>query len=414
MISVLPLLFIWIPLLATGDVLCEDIHHVACGQAKEGSADPSGKVLSAGEMTEKLDTLRKQFSPRLAELCKGALSADPALSRALSARLNCLSDCAKINAQALSALIERDTFGGEGRFSFHDLTVTDIYALTGHPGFIKLSGQIQGEFREAVAPKAKRDELEKNIFKEVRELAIARINKIQMDDGVRSRIVARLNKIEISAGECGLLKLDQLYPDTLSFSGLKNKIKICNAAVARVDSKIALVAMIAHELGHSFDPCHISDPKESIMTYVLNDPKRSRDDQFPLPKIVSCLREGRSISARPAKRGLECEHDQVNEGFADWFAAEIVPQFVAKRYPGATLKQKRAAYVNSLWRTCNDTSQQPQYPASELRGNALLAMNPLVREQLQCAKTHQYVYCDVPSLNAKLDSKSGSSVEAYK
>jgi hypothetical protein len=380
------------------DSICEDIHELACGENPAGAADPSGKVLSAKELALKVAGFNTKFSSRLKEICAQALSSDASLRQAVEKKLKCAAGtCKEAAAQALEAVVERDVFGGNGRFDFKNLSLTDIYELITHPGFAKLSRHVQEEYRELVAPKAQRDDIEKNIFPAVRRLAIERLKRFQMDDKIRDGIIARINEIEPKAGECGLLKLDRLYPDSLSFSGQRNTLRICSAAMVRVSSRITFATMIAHEIAHAFDPCHIVDNGANIMKYVINDPKRTRDQQFPLAKLVSCLRGKDSIGAKPVKSGEECNKDQINEAFADWLAAEIIPVYVAENYKNAGKEELRAAYVNALWRTCNDITGSP-YPAGFLRGNALLAANPKVRKQLGCPLRNKFIYCEAPSL----------------
>jgi len=94
--------------------------------------------------------------------------------------------------------------------------------------------------------------------------------------------------------------------------------------------------------------------------------------------------------------------DQIKEAMADWFAAEVLPEYMRRYRPELTSEQYRAGYSNVMRSQCKVEKKQDgaaamaQYPTIEMRIQGLLLANPLAREQIGCATqpvAEEPVYC---------------------
>jgi hypothetical protein len=366
--------------------ICDDLYSAACAPGENRPADPSGKILSQEEVAQKLNEAREKIRPRLTEIARSELTSNAQFKKAVMKVVRCAKDCERKREQTVVDLLEREAIGG--KTPYRDVDLYDIYSLIGEPGFEKISRQAGDEYHLLLTPPQVRKDIEGKFFDRLKMLAKERIDQLQMPDEIRRKILARIDKVGLHAGSCGLIREEQLYPETLSFSGLNDDIRICEAALVKVDSRIALASLILHELGHPFDPCHIADRKNGLMTYILNRP---RDAQYPLRDLVNCLRQPESGGA---KFNENCGKDQIGEAMSDWFRAEILPRLIAEDYKSMTLKDRRAAYLNAAWRTCV-TTRLPEYPSGEIRINALLAVQPEVRDQIGCSRDkYKFKYCD--------------------
>jgi hypothetical protein len=391
---------------AHGAEICDDLYGAACASAGNLPADPSGKILSPEEVARKLNEAREKIRPRLAEIARDELAGNARFKKAVSKIVRCAQDCESKREQTVVDLLERESVGG--KTPYRDVDLYDIYSLIGEPGFEKISARAADEYHLLLTPQAVRDDVQGPFFDRLKKLAKERIEKLRMPEEIRGRILARMDKVELRAGSCGLVREEQLYPETLTFSGLNDDIRICEAALVKVNSRIALASLILHELGHTFDPCHIADRKNGLMTYILNRP---RDAQYPLAELVNCLRKPESGGA---KFNENCGKDQIGETVADWFRSEILPRLIAEDYKSMTLKERRAAYLNAAWRTCV-TTRLPEYPSGEIRVNALLSAQPEVRDQIGCPRDrYKFKYCDSPAADGPVPAAKPAAVEGTK
>jgi hypothetical protein len=97
-----------------------------------------------------------------------------------------------------------------------------------------------------------------------------------------------------------------------------------------------------------------------------------------------------------------CSNDQIGESFADWMAAEVLPNYMEQNYK-LTTQQYQYGYGNARRLICRISENASQsranngddHPLIEDRINRILLMNPKVRQQMGCAPSvSDRVYCD--------------------
>lgn len=371
---------------------CGDFYAAAC----EGrpAADPSGNVLSKEEIAEKMKSAREQMRPRIPVLVKEAMTNDPVFAKAMELQIPCKQDCESYRLNAVSEVVEKGVIGGFDSNSKRDLSLIKIYGISGHPGYVKLADKVSMEFRNILTPKHKREDIEINLLKRLVEISKQRINKLQISDEVRGKIFSRLDKMSARTGSCGMVFEQDLYPpEKINYFGGKNQIAICDGALVKYQSKIALAGIMLHEIGHSaLDPCALAGGKEPVISYILNKP---RDSQYPVKNLIECLRKS---EATGALFNEECRKDQIGEIVSDWFRAEVLPQFIEEEYEKMSLEERQAAYVNSAQKLCDSTPLMPGYPNARVRVNAVLASQPRIRDQIGCkGQPSPNQYCEAPA-----------------
>lgn len=161
------------------------------------------------------------------------------------------------------------------------------------------------------------------------------------------------------------------------------------------------------------------------------------DKEYPIQGLVLCLRSDKSIKAinfsnsypQPAppnfnynggasstytsqqkpfnycerqtdlQSGASKETDQIGESVSDWFAAEIIVDYIKQNHPNITQEQWQNGLTNVYKLLCksgnHNYSEAHVHPPTEKRINAIFLANPKVREKLGCSEVpSKYAYCD--------------------
>ena len=249
--------------------------------------------------------------------------------------------------------------------------------------------------------------------------------------------------------------------------------------------------MIAHELAHAIDPCYITKgPSDTSFKYPKGKTYEETQEFYPVPSLISCLRGENSVGARasmleqtntygessdlgwPPSPNVEdyrekseikvikvssdmgstensgdlvpndqgdpvfssfCNSDQINETVSDWWAAEVLTEYMADHHKDLKPRQFRNGYSNVFRGDCagppmlQNTGGHDHgayygsfavHPPMKSRINNLLLVNPRIRKQMGCQGKHQkFVYCDgssVPqdSTAPKIDYSGDQPTEA--
>lgn len=237
----------------------------------------------------------------------------------------------------------------------------------------------------------------------------------------------------------------------------RNIFKFCAGYLLQANSEFIIVQTIAHELSHSIDPCCLAiGPVDLGFSYKNAGDLEKMQNEYPIKNVLQCLRDPRSVGAQhfapaasnwvspttgggyyggagndgypmpapgagggmgspaagpaafpaagaaAAKSASFCENDQIGESFADWMAAEVLPQYMEQNHK-LTTDQYRNGYGNTWRLDCeipatggnNMMYASDPHPSIEKRINNILLMNPKVREQMGCQETPKdRLYCD--------------------
>jgi hypothetical protein len=210
-------------------------------------------------------------------------------------------------------------------------------------------------------------------------------------------------------------------------------VKICNQTLLQNDSEFRIIQTLAHELSHSIDPCNIEGPVGTGFQYSKPQSVGISEGEYPIPDLLSCLRDSRSVSAtrqtwlrnpldkvkdsladtmvdlssaqgKPPKRegrlALLCLGDQLPEAFATWMGSEILEQYIGTEHPAKggralTREQLFRGYANALRSQCVESGGDgdfakswynfTEHPSPEVQIDRIIFANPGIREQI-CGK----------------------------
>ena len=215
------------------------------------------------------------------------------------------------------------------------------------------------------------------------------------------------------------------------YDRMDNEIQACNGAMIGGLSEFQLAYTIGHELGHVFDPCSIgheystpAGPRQ-VVGYQYPADLAAVLAQYPFPRLLTCLREEKSVHARifPRKRperkyehgdsaacGTAKEANQFGDAVADAQGTDFLADYVDAYLPQLTRKQVRLGYANT-WRGSCDlltdgrlegflTRPTDVHPELELRINRVIAASPQVRRQMGCTRE----FNEAPFCTIALDS----------
>jgi len=161
------------------------------------------------------------------------------------------------------------------------------------------------------------------------------------------------------------------------------------------------MAVFAHEVGHSFDPCRWSAfyegvwPFEKVGQCLRSDKSvgaKARDDS----KLEAFQKAGRisselgaALKANPTCNKLVyppagIQADQLPETFADWFSAEVI-----SRYKNLDVSKLRLDLCEG-----KNLVEGSSYPANGLRQGKIYYAHPVIRKLLKSNEENDH-YCSM-------------------
>jgi len=295
------------------------------------------------------------------------------------------------------------------------------------------------------------------IFPQIKSIMIERINEFNIPDEQKKFMIGKIKSIQFAGSNCTELNqntggpsvgnsgevVSSLLVPNAFYDSARNTFKFCSGFLLQSTSEFQIAMTIGHELSHSIDPCQIAfGPTDMGFKYKNSDDLKKMEQEFPLNKVLACLRNPNSVEAKnltmaqavqigndgygnyptlggspyptyPSPGGLIgmagqpfqqkpsfCNSDQVTESFSDWMGAEVLPRYIQKNY-NLTPEQYREGYANANRINCwsyPDTSDNFNYqthPAISKRINKIMLVNPKIRTQMGCPEKHpENVYCD--------------------
>ncbi|MGK5086702.1 hypothetical protein WDW86_04035 [Bdellovibrionota bacterium FG-2] len=162
------------------------------------------------------------------------------------------------------------------------------------------------------------------------------------------------------------------------------KLRVGGAFVMSIKSWFNLVFTLAHELGHSIDPCELRELNSVPASYK---------------NLSACFLKQGLVGHQKSR--TECgENDQLSETFADWLAVQITA-VALKEYATEFHKPLiQAAAMNSVRDLCEqeDTLNELAlefHPSPKVRIEKIFGNNPEIRTILSCpAFENSPQYCN--------------------
>ncbi len=205
----------------------------------------------------------------------------------------------------------------------------------------------------------------------------------------KDQLKARINGVQLQLPPPATLYEDE--PDLLTESELiyerqttgETALRVGGAYIIFEKSWFNIIFSLAHELGHSIDPCEI----------------RSAGMAFPAyDRLVGCFLDHRLIAMRNTR--AECgPNDQLSETFADWVAVHITAEALSNYSSHLHGPQILHAAQNSVRDLCETEPQEKDeskiefHPSSKIRIEEIFGKNPKIRKFLGCEsliKTESY------------------------
>ena len=187
------------------------------------------------------------------------------------------------------------------------------------------------------------------------------------------------------ADEPDLLTKNDVFYERISDG--KMRMRVGGAYLFTAKSWFNMVFTMAHELGHSIDPCEVRTARLSFPAY---------------DRLEACfLKTG--LVAMTRDRDECIENDQLSETFADWIGAQIAAEALksfSAEFHGTQL-------INAATNTVRDLCDQDDageldiinHPSPEVRIAKIFGNQPDIRSVLGCSASNPtaYEYCGFDS-----------------
>jgi hypothetical protein len=278
----------------------------------------------------------------------------------------------------------------------------------------KISELMSNKFKD----KKLEEKIANKIFPAMRSLVIAQINRNVKDPATRELMANKVRSIQFAGTNCKTEE-NRENPNNVSglllpnafYNPLSHSFTFCNGMALNNQSEFQIAHTIAHELAHSIDPCNIVlGHPDLAYDYKSTTTREKMEADFPFPNLLNCLRDEKSIHARPAppddepladNQLLFCYDDQIGESFADWIATETTPEYMTNNHPKLTQKQMQLGYANIFRRNCENEANlkakdtKDVHPWLEDRINKLILTQPQIRKQMGCLKNEhpEFIHC---------------------
>ncbi|MCC6137947.1 MAG: hypothetical protein IT287_04900 [Bdellovibrionaceae bacterium] len=228
---------------------------------------------------------------------------------------------------------------------------------------------------------------------------------------LQNELIKKIKNVSLKVDIC----LNDPTLANANFSQAQQTVTYCTGNFSSSTSLFQQIAVLAHELGHSMEPC-LSDLSNYFYKNVeqcLRDSHSVNASVFGFAskkaflqqcsQLLKACENGMSFACANRERlgclsgEARCSKDQINESFADWWSAEVLVQMVQKdpRFLKLSLAQKQNGFKNIVADSCD--SRYPfdsTYPQPQTRYNQILLAHPSVRKLMNCKiSTGDPLYC---------------------
>ncbi len=443
------LCFLSLKAVAGSDEVCNDLHRLTCAPGTYD--DGTGTATNTSYLSNKSSDLQKKMIEKSKiEFYKILLDPDNVYFRksvlsatGLSESPQCQAadkkpnaECLNLMAEATADILANQQFNPYERMSrekYSSRSISDTTYVTDSPLFKKVQDGLTADLRGGLNEVAINKKIQNIIFPQVKSTILAKIDLMVSDPALRDSLKDKIKAIQYIGSDCSKdygaeNSIPGILVSNAFYNPAQNTFKYCLGMGVQNTSEYQLAFVIAHELSHSIDPCGISrGPSDFAFKYKSNLDRAKAEQEFPFNGVIGCLRSDKSVHAifqgqvqqngysgaqvaqsniPVNKDPLFCQNDQITESFADWMAAEILPDYMEKNHPQLTVQQKRIGYSN-IWRgACQSatssaamaamSSALDPHPSQEARTNDIILMQPKIRTQMGCPPTvPDRVYCSI-------------------
>jgi len=434
--------------------VCDDLFKFTCAPGNYDDGTGTARRLGSEETLPLFGKLRRQshnlFRKELAKpdasyfrkivLSATGLTAAPACGVVDNTPSD---ECLDLMAEGASELQIRFLSVGAPQLGDSDYKmgkVKDVHFLLGTDEYKGISEKLIADARDFAQSQAVEKKIENEVFPSIKEMLAKRVSELVVNPEVRKKLVAKILAIKFKGQDCST---DVTEQKTISavllanafYNPLQNSFRYCSGINVSSTSAFTQAFVIAHEIAHSVDPCNVAvGPSDFSFNYPPNLSAKEAERKFPIGNFLSCLRKKNSVGAvasviRPpfsadsggsgyGTMGYEypkapsseptgpkfdsfCANDQIGESFCDWLAMEVVPEYIAKKFPQLTQTQRRLGYSNMFRLMCGNDAPFgfDVHPAIEDRVNGLALVQPQIRRQMGCSESpSNRIYCPAEGL----------------
>jgi hypothetical protein len=441
--------------------LCDDLANLTC--APGSYDDGTGVVKSGPEVSQFLNSYTEKSKAELRARIENTLNKpdssyfkDLAMAgfglkdspQCTSSLQKDISTCHENLVDALATLAQNQALGDlmphtelERRGGLKDLS----FLIQDHT-YTKIINDFSEQAQKDLNSPEAAKKIQEKTFPQVKELLVNRLNQLSIPDDQKKVMISKINSISYQGSNCaeiagvgGSVVSPLLVPNAF-YDAKTNTFKFCSGFLLQSTSEFQIAFIVAHELGHSIDPCYVGVGPDGLgFKYSQTKDTKEMEKEYPIKNIIQCLRDDRSIGAINLNAMFQekfpnqqmptnpyastdalpsfCQQDQITESVADWIGAEVISDYISKNYKLST-DQARNGYSNIFRLSCTSPIGGGMmfptvHPQLEKRINKIILANPQVRSQMGCPrKPAKTVYCDPskPLPNAK-DAKMGGDKE---
>lgn len=450
--------------------LCSDLAKFTCapgdyddgtgvsrsGEARQDIVDQVKQSSRTRLQANYLSALRLPENSYFREAAKAAtgLSAAPDCARPTPR-------CDEVLAQGLSQFSLKRLFpppqmggmiiGGYTPMGMPGASLKDIDFLLNDRTFLELERAESARIRAAVVDEDMNNKIKNDLFPEVQKQITNIINERITDPGVKSYLAMKISSIRFEGTDCGDMggafspqdsSINSLLIPNAFYNPQTNTFKYCNGFLMTDRSEFKIISVIAHELGHSIDPCNIARGPSTVAFQYKGVDLEAKEGEYPFTGVISCLRSPQSVEARrpqvyvpmgqspypmpggpfpggpfPPTGGESgggvgqppapmptfpqnqsntfgdafCTGDQIGESYSDWLASEVLPRYMNAKHPNLSQDQFRNGYSNVFRGMCNNLEPAPigmmgmdPHPPVPARINRIILAHPEVRRHMGC------------------------------
>ena len=196
----------------------------------------------------------------------------------------------------------------------------DLDLLLQNPAFRRTETKLSRELKAKLRNPAMERKLEKKIFPRVQKLLAGILRKKVSDPKLAEILATKVEGIEFAGTSCA----DPVPPDATGksydpslsamlvpnayYTPADNTFRYCNGFLLQSQSEFTIASVVAHELAHSVDPCLVGiGPEDFRFRYSEPGDREQSEREYPMPGLLSCLRDERSVGAMFLEPGAEGE-----------------------------------------------------------------------------------------------------------
>ena len=464
--------------------LCTDLARYACSPGDH--KDPTGVTRSQSEMSKFMtgyaEKTRQRFADKFAKILDdpeneyfkdltlaafGLKNSPECTSKDQSDR----QDCRAQLLEGLTAHAAKLTVGTLEPKALENqaISLPELMHVTSNSTFASVINEFNGQAEKDLVSPEQTAKIKDKIFPQVKQLIVERIAKSSASDEQKRLMISKVKSIKFAGSKCEALAsgmpsqgpaLASLLVSNAFYDPASNNFTYCSGFMLQSSSEFQIAFIIAHEIGHSIDPCQLaSGPSDLGFKYKPATSGATIESQHPFGNVTRCLRDPGSVSARkltvpppmppivltgagtPMPMPLPggggggdygnytnypttnqssqippfCQNDQLPEAFADWIGSEVLPEYIDKNHK-LTPTQYQQGYGNALrtgcWLGGSGQIFGDTHPATAERINKLLLTQPKIRAQMGCPPNHPTsIYCDADRAPAEPEDPTQQRLE---